>query len=384
MSPAKSQVRPRPHRHPGRIILPVAPQANARIKFASTAKTMPVILPNEAIAWLDQCLAKGSAIDTVEIFGPGDPLATPGHTIETLRLLRRKHPDLKLLVSTLGLYGDLYAQALAENGVSQVTLLVDAVDPEIIKKLYAWIRPGKNTVPLAKAAEILLSEQANAIAACKRVGTEVNIRTTVYPGVNDGHIEEIAKQVASLGAETMTIVPCLPGDEGQESPPVPTKEFLRRVRGLASKHIGIVEAPAAAESCTTGQTASEADASRQVAMVPKPTRERSNVAVVSANGMDVDLHLGQARKIMIYGPREDGLPCLLKTRLVPEAGGGSSRWEKLAETLNDCFVLLAASVGENPRSILREQGIAVLITDGNIEGTVDVLYGGGKKSKCRK
>jgi len=97
--------------------------------------------------------------------------------------------------------------------------------------------------------------------------------------------------------------------------------------------------------------------------------------------MDVDLHLGQAHRIMIYGPREDGLPCLLKSRLMPEAGGGGSRWQKLAETLNDCFVLLAASAGDNPRRILADCGIAVLLTDGNIEGTVDVMYGGGKKSK---
>lgn len=118
---------------------------------------------------------------------------------------------------------------------------------------------------------------------------------------------------------------------------------------------------------------------------PKPTRERPNVAVVSAGGMDVDLHLGQAYQAMVYGPREDGLTCLLGTRPVPEPGGGNSRWEKLSESLHDCFALLTTSAGENPRRILASHGITVLITENEIEGTVDVLYGGGKKGKkCRR
>ena len=380
---AQAKVRAGSHSHPARLVLPVAPHVNARSRFAPSVKTMPAMVPTEAIAWLDRTLVEGVAVDTVEIFGPGDPLATPEPTMEILRLLRQKYPDLKLFISTLGLYGDLYAQALADNGVSQITVLVDAVDPEIVNKLYAWIRPGKRTVPLAKAAEILLSEQATAIAAFKRVGMAVTIRSTVYPGVNNGHIEEIARQVASLGAEMMTIIPCLPGGEEQESPPVPDKKLMQSLRGLAAKHITIVDAPQAEGSGKPSQSTTAFDESSFAAMIPRPSRERPNVAVVSSNGMDVDLHLGQAHRVMIYGPREDGLPCLLKTRLVPEAGGGGSRWERLSEILSDCFVLLAASAGDNPRTILRDRGIGVLITDGNIEGTVDVLYGGGKKSKCR-
>jgi nitrogen fixation protein NifB len=98
----------------------------------------------------------------------------------------------------------------------------------------------------------------------------------------------------------------------------------------------------------------------------------------------VDLHLGHAIKAMVYGPRGDGLACLLGVRDLPEPGSGAQRWETLAETLSDCFVLLTASAGENPRKILSRKGLSVLITDGEIEGTVDVLYGGGKKGKKNK
>ncbi len=121
-----------------------------------------------------------------------------------------------------------------------------------------------------------------------------------------------------------------------------------------------------------------------VSVMPKPSLARPNVAVVSSDGMDVDMHLGHAVKILIYGPREDGLQCLLETREAPEPGSGSSRWKKLATILHDCFVLLTASAGDTPRQILSRKGLSVLITDGEIEGTVDVLYGGGKKGKGRK
>ena len=48
------------------------------------------------------------------------------------------------------------------------------------------------------------------------------------------------------------------------------------------------------------------------------------------------------------------------------------------------FPILAANAGENPRKSLATQGIRVLITENEIEGTVDVLYGDGKKKKVKK
>ncbi|MCI5157882.1 MAG: dinitrogenase iron-molybdenum cofactor biosynthesis protein, partial [Candidatus Electrothrix sp. AUS1_2] len=68
----------------------------------------------------------------------------------------------------------------------------------------------------------------------------------------------------------------------------------------------------------------------------------------------------------------------------PEGGSGDSRWEALAATLSDCFALLATHAGQNPQKVLGDLGIKVLLTEENIEGAVDVLYGGGKKKKCKK
>ncbi len=335
-------------------------------------------MPVEALNWVNETLGERN-VDAVYITGPGDPLAIPGPTMETLQLIKGKFPQLGLGITTLGLGGRSSVDMLAQNGIGRVTLLVDAVDADITQSLYAWIRPGRKTIPLVKAAKILLDEQIKAVRAFKESGFTVDIRTTVYPGINDGHVENIAKKMARLGADSMTLAPCKPS-ENEGYPSVPDAGLMARLFEAAAKHmqvkIGGQNTEKEWKTTSTGCT--------YPSTIVKPSPERPNVAVVSSDGMDVNLHLGQAIQVLIYGPREDGLACLLETRRAPEPGSGDSRWEKLADSLNDCFAMLTASAGDNPRKILSNRGISVIITDDNIEGMVDVLYGGGKKGKCKK
>ena len=370
-----------------RLSLPVAPHANARLRFAPDQPSGPVMSPEEALAWAAQVLGSTGPPPQVVISGPGDPLATVGLTLKTIRLLKLKYPSLTVEIVTLGLGGEEYAPLLDEEGVGLVTLRVDAVDPEILIKLYAWIRPGRKTVRLAEGAEILLSEQALAVVAFRQAGIKVKIRITLYPGYNDDHLEQIAQRMAQLGAEAMTLVPFKPEAEeaaGQILPPEPDKVMLAAARSRVGKYLEADLAQEASES-EGALLAPIAEGGFVAAALPRPSSKRPNVAVVSAGGMEVDLHLGQAFQALIYGPREDGLTCLLGRRDLPEAGGGGLRWEKLADSLPDCFALLAASAGANPKQILKDRGITVLITEGEIDGTVDVLFGGGKKKPtCRK
>ncbi|MCF6290132.1 MAG: hypothetical protein L3J03_03955 [Desulfobacterales bacterium] len=364
----------------GSISLPVAPRANSRIRFAPTGEQQQAMLPAEAIAWLDELLGRGIAVDMADIDGPGDPLAVPGPTMETISLLGRNHPGITLSITTLGIGGGQYVELLAEKGVRQVTLLVDSIDPETAKLLYAWIRPGRKTVPLAEGVEILISEQARAVVAFTWAGLAVRVRTTVYPGYNHDHVAKIAQRMAALGAKGMTLVPYRPAGGEHTLLEAPGEELMATLRDQAAKYIEIKADPERLGP-EKGPALCAADCGRKATTLPKPSKERPNVAVVSSNGIEIDLHLGHAIRVLIYGPREDGLACLLETRPAPEPGKGSSRWEELADTLDDCFVLLAASAGKSPREILSRRSIAVLIVEENIEGTVDLLYGGGRKKK---
>ncbi|MEW6427773.1 MAG: NifB/NifX family molybdenum-iron cluster-binding protein [Thermodesulfobacteriota bacterium] len=358
--------------HATRIVLPVAPTVIARTQHASDRKAaaMPV---GEAMAWIGNLQKGSTTVKSADINGPGDPLAAIDLTLHTAMAVRQSFPDAAISVTTLGIHGETAAPMLAEAGVGRLVLEVNGIDPETIGRLYAWIRPGKRTLPITQAAALLVEEQQLSVAACRKAGIEVTAKTTLYPGINLDKVGEIAGTVAGWGVNAMIVVPCQTSTGNQS----PTDEQLAAARNTVAAVLALGE-DTPAEECILPPEKSG------VAGLPKPTPERPNVAVVSGSGMEVDLHLGHAIKVLIYGPRADGLACLLETRPAPEPGAGSERWLQLADTLQDCFALLAASAGNNPRQILGEKGITVLVTEGDIEGLVDVLYGGGRKGKGKK
>jgi len=377
--PFSPRKRGRSNGQPRRLTLPIAHRANTRIRFAVvTDLTLTAITPDEAVALVDRIMREEGKVEGVDIAGPGEPLATPHATFECLSRLHRSYPDLDLGLVTNGLGGARLMDDLKESGLGRITLCVNAVTTVTVEKVYAWIRPGTRTVPLARAAVILLNEQAAAAAVCGRIGVDFSIATTVYPGFNDGEVEEIALKMAALGARAMILCPHrpMPGDMGCLAKP--DRGLMTRAARQAARHLPVIEsgsgpAPAGSPWRGGGPTAEIS--------LPKPGPGRPNVAVTSESGMAIDQHLGQAARLLIYGPREDGLVCLLETRRVPAPGGGSERWQAMARIASDCFALLTSAAGEAPRAVLGSHGVKVVPADGDIEGTVDALYGGGPKKK---
>ncbi|HKI81935.1 MAG TPA: NifB/NifX family molybdenum-iron cluster-binding protein [Pseudodesulfovibrio sp.] len=359
----------------GLATMTVAPRPVARPRYGAPAAMSEALSPEAAVAILSRLASQGLVVTGVELAGPGDPLATPESTLETLALIKRDQPDLPVNLVTLGLGGASLVEILAAHGLERITILADAIDPEILGRLYAWIRPGNRTIAIDEAARALLGEQARTIAAAREAGLSIDIRTTLYPGINETEIAKLGAQMKELGATTMTVLPFHPAPGEEDSPPIPDPEMLREARCRAEAWL-----PRAPEDARLDTNGAENPGDL---ILPRPSRERPNLAVVSSNGLEIDLHLGEAIYLMIYGPREDGLPCLLGTRPAPEPGGGGNRWRELAETLNDCFALLTASAGDSPHRILAESNIAVLTTKGEVEGLVDKFFGGGRK-KSRK
>lgn len=372
------------HKTVGRVHLPVAARDYARRRYASEPVAKEALSPKAALAWLAEQMELGFSIAVVGVTGPGDPMASPQATLETLGLVRDAYPDMALCLTTLGMGAADAAEDLARLGVDHVTLLVDAVAPQVVEQLYAWIRPATHTLPLRQGAEILVQEQERAVVALKAAGIVVKINTTVYPGLNAEHVEYVAERMAELGADIMRLTPCpapAAGEGEQDSPPgpcAPSAELMAELRLRVEAHLPLMPER---EGCGEDTVGTAPIGPKPGGLIPKPTPERPNVAVCSSEGLDVDLHLGQARQFLVYGPSKsgDGLVVLLESRRAPEPGIGPARWQATAEILKDCFTLLAAAAGETPKTVLADMSLPVLITEASVEGAVDALFGGNKK-----
>lgn len=356
------------------IVLPLATTIIARSRFAGQAPPPAMMSMADAIAWVDQAVASAPPGTALEIGGQGDPLAELDLTLAVASEISRRHPGLAIGLRSLGVGCASSADRLAAAGISRVRLLVNACDLVHLEKIYAWIRPGRKTLKLAEAGVILLDEQEKAGPALRAAGLALSVHTEVFADLNDGHVGAIARTMAGNGAEEMSISGWRPEPGSDVALLPPSAAIMAAVLAAAGGYLPVTES-----------VADETDLAPPVASQPQPTRQRPNVAVVSASGMTVDLHLGQADRLLIYGPRADGLVCLLETRPAPAAGGSANRWMDLAAGLTDCFALIAASAGDKPRQVLAEQGIRIFISEDTIDGLVDALYGGGKKGKgCGK
>jgi nitrogen fixation protein NifB len=332
------------------------------------------------MAMLDRIMAaRGDDIGMVAITGPGDPLATPDITLDTIDLVRRRYPLLKIGLRTMGIGSARLAADLARSGLVYVEMQVDGVRADILEKVYAWIRPAAKTLKIGEAVTLLLQEQRHGVPALKFHDITVAILTTLYPGHNTDHVARIAAEMMELGADCISLLPYAAETGAEVDLEVPSTEVIAGAAAKAAVHLRVVEPVLALPA-----KASMAGIAANGPTGAKPSRQRPCIAVASKSGIEVDLHLGQAATFLIYGPREDGLVSLLEARVAPQPGEGSKRWQSVAATLSDCCLLLVADAGETPRRVLAEAGLTVLITEDNIEGLVDSLYGGGKKGRKKK
>ncbi len=361
--------------------LPVAPQITARTRFApATPLRASFITPEEAVALMAVRQGGPVPVALATVTGPGDPLAVPDTLLRTFALLRDRWPDLRFGLRTLGIGSERFASDLARAGVDYVEIVVNGLRSAILEKIYAWIRPGHKTLPLADAVALLIGEQKNGVPALKFRNIKVTITTTLFPGCNVEHVGEIARTMQALGADAISLVPYHLAADAEVSLAPPDQAVMEAAQLAAASYLPVVD-PLPANVATTGLCVGAEGPEPGLA----PTGRRPNIAVVSTNGIDVDLHLGKAKRLLIYGPRRDGLPCLLAVREAPPSGTGERRWERLAAVLDDCCAIIACQAGERPQTVLRRSGIAVVVASGQIDPLLDRLFGGlsGKQKRRR-
>jgi nitrogen fixation protein NifB len=345
--------------------------------------TSKILSPLQAMHYLEQAIALTPSIAVVGIAGPGDPFANPDETMETLRLVRAKYPEMLLCVATNGLDVLPYINELAELKVSHVTITINAIDPEIGSEIYAWVRYNKKMYRDVEAAELLINKQLEALKKLKEAGVTAKVNSIIIPGINDTHVIEVARKVAGLGADILNCMPYYSTTEtvfeniDEPSPEVvseiqnATAEFLPQMKHCARCRADAVGIIGEINSDEMIQKLAEA------ASMPKnPGEHRPFIAVSSLEGVLVNQHLGEADRFLIYGQDKNGCSVLLDSRAAPPSGGGQERWKALADLLKDCRALLVNGAGDSPTKVLNANGIEVMVLEGMIEDAVSGVFNG--------
>jgi nitrogen fixation protein NifB len=343
-----------------------------------------VLSPKQALEYYKQVRQRVPDLAVVGIAGPGDPFANAPETMESLSLIRQEDPDVLLCVSTNGLMVGPHLDGLAELKVSHVTVTINAVDPFIGQRIYAWMRDGTRVVRGLEAARLLLGRQLEAVRGLKERGITVKVNTVLIPGVNEDHVPEIARITAGLGADVLNCIPLYPvagtpfGELEQPSGSVVAKARHEALTYLPQmSHCTRCRADAVGK---LGEAMTqELFDCLQAARSPQ-AESRPYVAVASAEGMLVNLHLGEADELLIF----DANGQHVATRPAPPAGRGSQRWQEMAARLNDCRAVLTSGAGETPSRLLTDLGVTVRLTEGLVADAVAEVYQGRPATPPRR
>ncbi|MDC7295029.1 radical SAM protein [Butyrivibrio sp. DSM 10294] len=230
----------------GRIHLPVSPGCNIACRFCDRSVndveqrpgvTSKIISPEEASTFINRAVELVPSIKVAGIAGPGDTLFTD-YAFETFREIDKTHPELLKCMSTNGLMLYERADELIESGVDTLTVTVNAVDPEIEAQLNDYIIYHGEKIEGVEGARILIENQLKGIKKVAAAGVTLKINTVLVPGINDHHIETIARTVKEAGALIYNIIPLIPQHKLADVPR-PTCEQIEAAREAAERHIKV-------------------------------------------------------------------------------------------------------------------------------------------------
>ncbi len=203
----------------GRMHLAVAPRCNIQCNYCirkfdcvnecRPGVTSQVLTPVEALARVDEVIEKVHYIKVVAVAGPGEPLFNE-QTFETFKLVGEKYPHLLLCISTNGLLLPEKVDLLDELGVGNVTVTLNAVDPEIGKDIYEYVTYEGKKYTGYEAAQILLDQQLRGIEEAVKRKMIVKVNTVLIPTINDDHVMEIARTIKKLGVYIQNVMPLIP------------------------------------------------------------------------------------------------------------------------------------------------------------------------------
>ena len=382
-----------------RVHLPVAPLCNIQCNYCKRGfdcvnesrpgVTSEVLSPEQALTYLIRLKEKMPHLSVVGIAGPGDPFANPIQTMATLRLIRKEFPEMVLCLSTNGLNVFPYIAELKELEVSHVTVTLNGTESETLSKIYKWVRFEKRGYFGKQAADILLKKQMEAIRALKKAGFIVKINTIVIPGVNDNKVDEIAATMKEMDVDLMNTIPIYPV-QGTPFSEVeePSETYMKKLRKEVEKYLPPMTHCTRCRADAVGLLGQDDPEAKRIlsevsCLSVNMDETKPNVAVASYEGLLVNQHLGEVEELYIFRETPNGYK-MVEQRKTPQPGEGKERWQKLADTINDCRALLVGGIGPSPSAIIGRSGIKIVEMTGLIDEGLDSVYKGKELKTLKK
>ncbi|MFA9388951.1 MAG: radical SAM protein [Prolixibacteraceae bacterium] len=376
----------------GRVHLPIAPKCNIQCNYCNRdydcvnesrpGVTSTLLEPFQALEYMKNLTAKYDNITVAGIAGPGDAFAQPEVVFETLKGMKEELPHLIPCLSTNGLDVMPYIDDLEKYKVKHITLTINAIDVDVMAKIYSWVRFDKKTYRGRQAAELMHKNQMAALEALGKGNFVVKVNMVIIPGINDHEVEAVAKVAAQYGADVMNLIPIKPVKGTPfENEREPSHAELAELKKIVAKYLKPMTHCARCRADAAGLLGKDltdtADMLSYYANL-KIGRAAQNkkVAVASNEGIMVNLHLGEAPFFHIF-EEENGRYKFIEQRTAPQTGTGDERWIRLGEIISDCRGLLVAGIGTKPMDILSKKfGLQVIEMTGLIEEGLDGIFNG--------
>lgn len=381
------------HRRFARMHLPVAPRCNIQCNFCNRrfdccnesrpGVTSEVLTPEQAVEKIRYVKEKVPNLSVIGIAGPGDPLANE-ETFRTLELVKEEFPELTLCVSTNGLTLPDCADRLYGLGVRFLTVTMNAATPETGARVYDSVVFDRKRHTGTEGASILLSRQKEGVRRCAELGMMVKVNVVMIPGINDSEIPDLVKEVKSLGAYMVNILPLIPVEGTRFADlraPTPQErremmdrceldaKMMRHCRQCRADAIGLLGEDRSPEFVHIGGCGSGCGPKGQAAV----SGDESLVAVATSDGRSVG-GFGSSSSFRIYAT--DGGTCRF-IREVPvdlsaPVSGDSHRAhiERIVGSIGGCGTVVVSEIGEMPSRILSENGVRVFRSRGDINEAV--------------
>ena len=389
--------------------LAVAPACNVQChycnrKYDCANESRPGVVsellkPEQAIIKAKAVAAAIPQLSVIGIAGPGDPLANPGRTFDTLEGLRIALPDVKLCVSTNGLALPQSVDHLVELGVDHVTITMNAIDAHVSAQIYDWIYLDGQRLTGREGAQALIDRQLEGMQKLVERGVLVKVNSVLIPGINDAHMPEVSEAIRNMGAFLHNIMPLISKPEhgtyfGLNGQREPLPYELDQVRELCGSSIAQMSHCQQCRADAVGMLGEDRSQEFNLEQLPEEQEPYEQVmqrrtriqaalstqgasededaclvAVASKGGEVIDQHFGHAQRFQIYAVSSEGavmvgerhVPLYCKGPTDCEEEEQENTLERVMGLLGDVEAVFCARLGMTPWQELEKAGVQPVV-----------------------